>query len=94
MGLWARDLLSDGTLNLPLPPDRPILVKTTSKEMEGWVDAELRELGSDGDGIAYRDRVEVIRETEEEGEAVFREMQAWRRRGMEVAEGSSMGSQS
>jgi hypothetical protein len=71
-------MLENGAFDLPLAPDRPILIQTLTEGSKLWVNAELVYLGADGEGRAYRDRVEVTRETEEEGEAVFGELQAWR----------------
>jgi hypothetical protein len=77
---WSRRLLRDSVFDLPLAPLRPILIQTSSLEMEARVNDGLKELGVDGAGLAYSDRVKVVRETEEEGEAVLDEMEGWRRR--------------
>jgi hypothetical protein len=34
--------------------------------------------------MVYRDRVEISRETEEEGELMLAQVEGWRRRGMEA----------
>jgi hypothetical protein len=81
-GRWAQHMLDDGTFDLALVPKRPILVQTPSEEMEMWVDGEFMKLGFDVQGKAYRDRVEVIRETKAEGEVVLEEMERWRLRGI------------
>jgi hypothetical protein len=81
---WARNLLGDGVFDLPLFSERPIVVQTSSEEVEALVSAELRELGADGNGMVYRDRVEISRETEEEGELMLAQVEGRRRRGMEA----------
>jgi hypothetical protein len=79
---WAQVMLDAGTFDLPLAPDRSVLVRTSCKERELWVNVQLRQLGVDQVGQAYRNRVEIAPEREEEGEAVFEEMAGWRRRGI------------
>jgi hypothetical protein len=84
---WLEDMLTDVVFDLPLAPNHPILIQTSSEQTQTHVDRELRNMGVDKAGSAYRDRVEISRETEEEGEKVMEEMEDWRRRGRDRVEG-------
>jgi hypothetical protein len=79
---WAQAMLWDGEFDLPFSLERTVLVKTSSGEMEVILDAQFEDLGTDENGMAYRDRVEISRESEEEGELMLAEMEWWRRRGI------------
>jgi hypothetical protein len=80
-------MLEDGVFDLPLAPDRSILIRMSSEQVQTYVDRKLRNLGADEKGVAYRDRVEISRETEEEGEAVQGEREDCRQRGRDWIQG-------
>jgi hypothetical protein len=78
---WAQAMLWDGEFDLPFALERTILIKTSSGETEVILDAQFKDLGTDENGMAYRDRIEISRESEEEGELMLAEVEWWQRRG-------------
>jgi hypothetical protein len=78
---WVTEMAENGVFELPLASDLPILIRTSSKEVLGWVENALSDLGKDEHGVPYRDRVDISWGTVEEAETERVEMKRWRRRG-------------